>query len=199
MGRISINGTKKNRRAQFGVIVLGYFLSTYSAVAGSENYVGDQVLSQEEIVNFLAPDTDPANEAVLTRGIKTRSIGLKSGASTIERKDANISMGITFNYDSEILTESAKEQLSPLGQALATNDRLTSLDFILEGHTDSVGPEIYNMDLSLRRALAVQDYLASEFGVSRSRLTVSGKGESSLMDVEHPRSGKNRRVIIKTQ
>lgn len=48
---------------------------------------------------------------------------------------------------------------------------------IITGHTDRIGSEKYNQDLSERRANAVKAYLAKQ-GVATERMRASGKGES---------------------
>ena len=48
----------------------------------------------------------------------------------------------------------------------------------LTGHADRVGTEDYNMDLSLRRASAVSDYLVQNAGVSAQSIEIAGRGES---------------------
>lgn len=68
------------------------------------------------------------------------------------------------------------------------------------GHTDSTGPEAYNQGLSERRAQAAADYLAGQ-GVSASKMTIKGMGESSPVADNGTRDGRsmNRRVEIMTR
>ena len=68
----------------------------------------------------------------------------------------------------------------------------------LEGHTDSLGSEEYNMDLSRRRALAVQDLLTQR-GVGVHRIEIIGYGESTPVAGNDTENGRqlNRRVEIK--
>ena len=68
----------------------------------------------------------------------------------------------------------------------------------VEGHTDSVGSEEYNMDLSVRRALAVKNLLVRE-GVSEYRMETVGFGESTPVASNDTAAGRqmNRRVEIK--
>lgn len=68
----------------------------------------------------------------------------------------------------------------------------------VEGHTDSTGPEEYNMGLSRRRAQAVADLLVQR-GVDMSRIQLLGYGESSPVASNATESGRrmNRRVEIK--
>lgn len=63
------------------------------------------------------------------------------------------------------------------------------------GHTDSVGSDTYNQELSQRRADSVADYLASR-GVAPQRLATAGRGESEPRASNDTESGRqlNRRV-----
>jgi outer membrane protein OmpA-like peptidoglycan-associated protein len=72
----------------------------------------------------------------------------------------------------------------------------------LEGHTDNVGSDSYNLDLSQKRADAVKKYLVEQ-GISENRITAKGFGESKpIADNSTPEGReKNRRVefkIVKT-
>lgn len=68
---------------------------------------------------------------------------------------------------------------------------------LIEGHTDSVGSEDYNLGLSQRRADSVKSWLVSQ-GVDPGRLVASGKGESSPVAGNDSASGRqlNRRVEV---
>ena len=68
----------------------------------------------------------------------------------------------------------------------------------MEGHTDSVGSEAYNKQLSQRRAEAVQAYLVSRHGIAPDRLRTEGVGEARTLAGEQPESARNRRVNIVT-
>ena len=68
------------------------------------------------------------------------------------------------------------------------------------GHTDTSGPEAYNMALSLRRANAVKDALVRE-GVPAQAISVVGRGEQGLLvqTADGVREPQNRRVEIVIQ
>lgn len=67
----------------------------------------------------------------------------------------------------------------------------------IEGHTDNVGSESANFDLSQRRADSVKSHLQSQ-GIAASRLLASGKGEGSPVAGNDSAAGRqlNRRVEI---
>ena len=71
-------------------------------------------------------------------------------------------------------------------------------NFIIEGHTDSVGTDKSNQILSERRAHAVLDYLVAN-GISDDRLSHVGYGEAQPIDNNKTRAGRanNRRVEVK--
>jgi outer membrane protein OmpA-like peptidoglycan-associated protein len=73
-----------------------------------------------------------------------------------------------------------------------------SANFSIEGHTDADGKDAANLTLSENRAAAVKSYLI-EKGISSSRLSSKGFGESMPIDSNKTKAGKanNRRVEVK--
>jgi OOP family OmpA-OmpF porin len=67
----------------------------------------------------------------------------------------------------------------------------------IQGHTDSVGNDAYNMSLGLRRANSVKDFLVSK-GVSASRLSTKSFGETQPVASNDTAEGRalNRRVEL---
>ena len=76
-------------------------------------------------------------------------------------------------------------------------ERLASIRFRIEGHTDGVGTAVYNDALSDRRAKAVVEFLQAR-GVGVARLEAEGKGMRELADPSNPKAAANRRVRIVT-
>jgi outer membrane protein OmpA-like peptidoglycan-associated protein len=77
-------------------------------------------------------------------------------------------------------------------------DQLRRATYIeIVGHTDDVGDDDYNLNLSLQRAEAVRDYLVSE-GVDASKIATVGMGESMPIASNSTPEGRaeNRRVEI---
>jgi outer membrane protein OmpA-like peptidoglycan-associated protein len=114
----------------------------------------------------------------------------------VERIDEGIKVEfnekILFAFSKSDLSDSAKMNLDKLATAL-TNYPNTNIE--IQGHTDSRGTDEYNMGLSLRRANAVRDYLASQ-GIDSKRMTVRGFGESAPAYSNDTQEGmaQNRRV-----
>ena len=68
---------------------------------------------------------------------------------------------------------------------------------LIEGHTDSIGGEDYNLGLSQRRADSVKSYLVNQ-GIGSGRLSASGKGKDSPIADNSSATGRqqNRRVEV---
>lgn len=82
-----------------------------------------------------------------------------------------------------------------LNEIVSTIKRSAVNRVTIEGHTDSTGSDVYNERLSQRRAESVRQYLISK-GVSASKLSSVGRGESTPVATNETREGRalNRRV-----
>ena len=107
---------------------------------------------------------------------------------------ASIKLKVNFGFDSTTVEE---KFFSDLGELAAFLKRFEDVQVDVEGHTDSIGPEDYNQQLSQRRAQAVVDYLVNEHGIAASRLEPKGYGESQPVASNDTAEGRaeNRRVM----
>ena len=130
--------------------------------------------------------------------IKTRGIRPAGAAGTVgEISRPAVDLEVRFEFDSATLTPMAQTVLDNLATALTTD--LGSYRFVVEGHTDAVGSDDYNLSLSQRRARVVQDYLSEIYRIDRDRLTAVGKGEQELLLPDQPDAAPNRRVRVINQ
>ena len=108
-----------------------------------------------------------------------------------------LNMQVQFATGSDRLNPAAMQTLDAVGKALA-DERLSGLNFRIEGHTDTVGSAKMNEDLSSRRAAAVVEFIASRYGVDRSRLSPVGLGETQLLvpTASGVPEARNRRVVV---
>lgn len=99
---------------------------------------------------------------------------------------------ITFAFNSSTLNQRAYAVLDRVADTLREYDQ-TMIE--IAGHTDSVGSDAYNDELSRKRAQAVADYLISR-GISGQRLIIVGAGERYPVASNDTAEGRaeNRRV-----
>jgi OOP family OmpA-OmpF porin len=104
---------------------------------------------------------------------------------------------VNFGFDSAELTPQGRAALLDIGNTLVQAENLSTIS--VEGHTDSVGAEAYNMELSRRRAQSVRDFLVANFPqLANTQFTVRGLGESNPIADNSTDEGRaqNRRVEI---
>lgn len=171
---------KTFKMTAFALVSLVYAQNAFSGTLLSD-HVGERVMTSDEVIERLEP-----KPMIKTRGIQVH-----------EPEQQAISMEIHFEFDSAQLTQQAIAQLTPLGQALQS-EQLQGLAFGLEGHTDARGTEEYNLTLSQQRAISVGQFLYENYGVDPQRLHVNGKGEYELLNQQNPEASENRRVVITT-
>ena len=82
---------------------------------------------------------------------------------------------VHFSFDSDTVGSQYNDRLNKLGRAL--QNKLHDAVLLIKGHTDSTGSDKYNQDLSVRRAIAVREYLINRFNVALSRIEITGLGE----------------------
>ena len=97
-----------------------------------------------------------------------------------------------FDFAEHTLLPESFPELDRLVALLKEN---SNMKITLTGHTDNVGTQQANMDLSNKRVGAVVDYLV-EKGISKARITARGKGAQEPIESNNTAEGraKNRRV-----
>lgn len=103
-----------------------------------------------------------------------------------------LSLPVRFAFDSTEILPAARSQLDSLADGiklLAPKSIVT-----VEGHTDAVGSDAYNLELSRGRARAVRDYLVQHHGIEAARLKTVGYGEGRPVEDADPYAAVNRRV-----
>ena len=117
----------------------------------------------------------------------------------IERQQNEIlkltmSSEVSFDFNSAHIKSTFQ---SPLNKIADIMSRYPQTQIVVVGHTDNVGSDQYNLDLSLRRANSVADYLIMR-GVATSRMGTEGRGEMEPIASNDIVTGRaqNRRVEI---
>ena len=102
--------------------------------------------------------------------------------------------GILFPFNSTDLYPAGRTNLQKLADILQRNP---GSEVLVVGHTDNVGSDAYNPDLSQRRASSAASYLIQR-GVSSARIRTAGRGETEPIASNGTESGRaqNRRVEV---
>ena len=111
-----------------------------------------------------------------------------------EQKRA-VTYGIYFDFNKDTIKPESEPVLKEIVQAMTDNPdwKLT-----VEGNTDNIGGDSYNLDLSRRRAAAVKQTLVSRYHIAADRLTTDGFGSSHPIETNDTLEGRarNRRVEL---
>ena len=159
-------------------------------------YSEGQTPSAQDVADILSRG---ASENIKQRGLNTSSGAMGSPFAILEQKPvasvreaSALSVPVQFGFDSTELSPQSRQQLN----AIADGIKLTegTVKVVIEGHTDAKGRSTYNEKLSLRRAMAVRDYLVQERKLAVKLLMVEGRGAQKLLDKTDPYSPRNRRV-----
>jgi len=103
--------------------------------------------------------------------------------------------GIYFDFDSDTLKPESDSVLRRIADVLGRN---AGWKLAIEGHTDNIGGDAYNLELSDRRAAAVKRALVERYGVAAARLTTKGFGATKPKASNDTLAGRarNRRVEL---
>jgi OmpA-OmpF porin, OOP family len=107
---------------------------------------------------------------------------------------------VLFEFDKSTLTRGAKDTLQVAVDYLTSH---SDVHVEIQGHTDSVGTDAYNMALGMRRAESVKAYLGTK-GISADRVSTRSFGKTQPVADNSKPNGKdnpagralNRRVVI---
>jgi outer membrane protein OmpA-like peptidoglycan-associated protein len=125
-----------------------------------------------------------------------------AGVSALERALAEQRRAqvfdIYFSFNSDEIREESEPTLREIGELLR---RHGDWKLGIDGHTDGIASDAFNLGLSQRRAAAVKDALVKRYGIDTGRLATAGHGKSQPIDTNETAEGRarNRRVeLIRT-
>lgn len=156
---------------------------------------GVDLAAMDKAIGRLTLDAgraDPVPVESFTRAVD------ESTSTLTGNKDVTVTLAsdVTFDPDSDALTDQADGQLSAISDRLAEYPGGGGLDIV--GHTDDIADEAYNQDLSERRARAIQTRLGQVADLSAWTVTASGRGESepAVEGTSEEARAANRRVVV---
>jgi outer membrane protein OmpA-like peptidoglycan-associated protein len=207
---MSWNSARRFVIAIVSLFAVGTALSFHAAKA--------QDVSEDQILKALTPERKPltrslsmgppaqANTAasdaeskfvqsLRNRPSRSLSTGEREQLATMVKDKPKIDLEINFDYNSDRISAKSLPSVQALGRALA-NPELKGSTFVVAGHTDAVGGDTYNQDLSERRADSIKRYLVEKAGIAGADLITVGYGKTKLKDPDHPTAEVNRRVQV---
>jgi outer membrane protein OmpA-like peptidoglycan-associated protein len=197
-------------RFQLSIVTISAALSMTAGLA-----VAGDTVSADQILGALkpkpatrglsagSPQVDTAAQAKETgfvntlRNRKTRSLSLgeRQEIAELAATKPKIDLEIQFDYNSADISKGSTTAVQELGKALSSPD-LKGSTFVVAGHTDAIGGEAYNQELSERRADTIKKYLTEKYGIAGADLVTVGYGESKPKDANAPMDPTNRRVQV---
>jgi len=197
-------------RYQLSIVTISAALSMTAGLAVAGDTVSaDQILGAlkpKPVTRGLSagsPQVDTAAQAKETgfvntlRNRKTRSLSLgeRQEIAELAATKPKIDLEIQFDYNSADISKGSTSAVQELGKALSSPD-LKGSTFVVAGHTDAIGGEAYNQELSERRADTIKKYLTERYGIAGADLVTVGYGESKPKDANAPMDPANRRVQV---
>jgi outer membrane protein OmpA-like peptidoglycan-associated protein len=178
------------------------------ALAG-DNVSSDQIiqaLQPKPLTRGLsvgAPQVDPAVKAkevnfvasIRNRKTRSMSLGEREEIAEIAATKPKIDLEIHFDYNSAGISKESVSSVQALGDALS-DPKLRGSTFVVAGHTDGIGGESFNQELSERRADTIKKYLVDNYHIASGDLVTVGYGKTKLKDAANPADGINRRVQV---
>ena len=173
-------------------------LTTYAKAEKVVVYREGELVNPQDVADVLGKtrsirllDYKSAGPAKGTRTTAVSLMNTKAGHNAKAGASA-LSLPVRFAFGSASILPAARDQLD----ALAKGIKLLAPGSIVtvEGHTDAVGSDAYNLELSRVRAQAVRGYLVERHGIDAARLKTVAYGEGRLIEGRDPSDALNRRV-----
>ncbi len=153
---------------------------------GNGATVGTSALAQAVKISHRCPSSPGAAQSASPRSRLEQAL-METGRADV--------YDIYFDFNSDRIREQSEPTMNEIAELLA---RHPDWRLAIEGHTDSIASDRFNLELSARRAAAVKAALTARDGIADSRLTTSGAGESRPRDRNDTPEGRarNRRVEL---
>jgi len=178
-----------------GLAIAGETISTRAIVNS---------LKGTSVTRGLSANPDTAKDAAFLNSVRnrpTRSLSTdeRSQLETLTTNKPNIDLEINFDFNSASISRGSTTAVQHLGEALS-DPQLKGSTFVVAGHTDGVGSDAFNQELSERRADTIKRVLVEKYHIPASDLVTVGYGKTRLKDTANPADAVNRRVqVVNTQ
>jgi outer membrane protein OmpA-like peptidoglycan-associated protein len=174
--------------------------STESGVEANERRIQD--MARETDGKIAAVESSAKSAMDSSRSAMTKATEASEAADKAARGKLLWSVKLSddmvrFSFDGTQVPSEAASALQRLIQEIKSYGKALYLE--VEGHTDNVGSESYNLALGQKRADAVRDYLRKEGGIPLHAINTISYGEAQPEGDNATRDGRaaNRRVVIR--
>ena len=187
----------------------------------TKKYVGREVGEVNQKVDTLSAEVEKTQERVNRNEVRIDAVAKEAQAGIADAKGSaeralvrateaeraakgkliyTVTLSndkVTFPVNRAAVSPEAKAMIDEAIAELKAENR--GVFFEIEGHTDSTGPEAYNVKLGEDRALAVRNYIHDQHGIALSRMELISYGEAKPVVDNKSRANRaqNRRVVIK--
>ena len=159
----------------------------------------DRVLLDARTREAQRAQQEAARATQQAQAATTQAQQLQQELAALQAKQTDRGLVLTLG---DVLFETGRADLRPgalrnLYPLVTFLQKYPERRVLIEGHTDNVGSESYNLDLSQRRADAVRDFL-SQNGVNTAQIATRGYGKASPVASNDTAAGRqqNRRVEL---
>jgi len=193
---------KRDTNYKMGIGLAYAFTPSLALRAEAERYRIDDAMNNRGDVDLVSlglvyrfGQNEPAivNEASIPEPVTEVAPAVVVVAPVVITEEYCSLLEMEFEIDKDEIQREEKERLNTLGTFLSKYPETTAT---IEGHSDNVGDDEYNMQLSLRRAQSVVSYLVDSVGIAPSRLKAVGYGATRPIADNQTQEGKrsNRRI-----
>lgn len=156
---------------QIMIILSMFFMVLFISSCGAKYARQDRCVCDKGTVAVVPPVAEPAKEEVFQKAFEEKA---QEQEDTFTIDFENLAKQTLFEFDSDKISADAYENLDFIVKYLKENPNIT---IKIAGHTDNVGTDEYNQDLSERRANSVAGYFINK-GVEKERVSSVGYGKT---------------------
>lgn len=171
------------------MLILSISILTLTGCSSTDNNIREIEITESNpsyVLEDINSNKKPLEEIIIfnQKGVTIRKEGNNLVLSMPE--------AILFDFNEFYVKNDVKGSLNTLAKALKENN---DIKIKINGHTDIIGTDQYNLRLSVKRANSIKDYLANK-GVNRNNISIEGYGKQDPVANNDTATGRaqNRRV-----
>ena len=177
--------------SSFGQVTNTKIHEVQNATEGNQKAISELAASQAALAEDVAELSEMAEDA-LARAKEAEVLAVGKFLFEVTVTDN----GVMFGFDKSSLSDEAKASLDAFAETVKAVEGDAYVE--IQGHTDNIGSESYNLKLGYKRAEQVMRYLNMEQGIPLFRMNIISYGEYKPIADNSTREGRaqNRRVTL---